>query len=286
MSAAPRRLPQALRWGATLTTLVVLASVFGPFLVGYSADTRDVDHVLAGPSFLHLLGTDEDGYDTLARVLAGGRLALIVGLGTMALSVGIGVLMGGLAGYFGGLFEQAVIRTTDVLMAFPGILLALLVLFVTADPGVITVIGALSLTSWAGHARLVRGLVITVRGRDHVLAARCMGAGHLRILSRYILPEIAGPITVQATFAIAGAVLGEASLSFLGLGPQGVVSWGGLLEQGAILFLKTPALVLSAGGALLLLLAGMNLMGDGLRDHLDPRLAGQRASAEPVGEGR
>jgi peptide/nickel transport system permease protein len=106
-----------------------------------------------------------------------------------------------------------------------------------------------------------------------------MGAGHLRILVRYILPEIAGPMGVQATFAIAGAVLGEASLSFLGLGPQGVVSWGGLLEQGAILFIKSPALVISAGGALLLLLAGMNLIGDGLRDHLDPRLEGRRGAA-------
>ncbi len=259
-----------------MTLLVVTASIFGPFLVAHGPEARDVEQVLASPSASHPLGTDEDGYDTLARVLAGGRLALVVGLGTMALSVGIGVILGGLAGYFGGLFEQIINRLTDVLMAFPGILLALLVLFVTADPGVITVIGALSLTSWAGHARLVRGLVVTVRGRDHVIAARCMGAGHLRILGRYILPEVAGPIGVQATFAIAGAVLGEASLSFLGLGPQGVVSWGGLLEQGAILFIKTPALVVSAGGALFLLLAGMNLIGDGLRDHLDPRLEGRR----------
>lgn len=270
---ARRRLPTSLALGLCLTTLVVAAALFGPAVVTHGPQDRDVDRVLAGPSLLHPLGTDEDGYDTLARVLAGGRLALIVGLATMAVSVGIGVLLGATAGYFGGFFEQLVMRTTDVMMAFPGILLALLVLFVTADPGIITVIGALSLTSWAGHARLVRGLVVTVRDRDHVVAARCMGAGHLRIMGRYIMPEIAGPILIQATFAVAGAILGEASLSFLGLGPQGVISWGGLLEQGAVLFIKAPALVGSAGGALLLLLAGMNLIGDGLRDRLDPRLA-------------
>ena len=271
--AAHPRPPMALRLGLLITALVVASALFGPLLVRHGPHDRDVDQVLAGPSANHPLGTDEDGYDTLARVLAGGRLALIVGLGTMLVSVGIGVFLGALAGYFGGLLEQIVVRTTDVLMAFPGILLALLVLFVTADPGVITVIGALSLTSWAGHARLVRGLVITVRGRDHVIAARCMGAGHLRILLRYVMPEVAGPILIQATFAIAGGILGEASLSFLGLGPQGVISWGGLLEQGAVLFIKAPALVGSAGGALLLLLAGMNLIGDGLRDRFDPRLA-------------
>lgn len=270
---ARRRLPTSLALGLCLTALVVAAALFGPAVVTHGPQDRDVDRVLAGPSLLHPLGTDEDGYDTLARVLAGGRLALIVGLATMAVSVGIGVLLGATAGYFGGFFEQLVMRTTDVMMAFPGILLALLVLFVTADPGIITVIGALSLTSWAGHARLVRGLVVTVRDRDHVVAARCMGAGHLRIMGRYIMPEIAGPILIQATFAVAGAILGEASLSFLGLGPQGVISWGGLLEQGAVLFIKAPALVGSAGGALLLLLAGMNLIGDGLRDRLDPRLA-------------
>ena len=270
-----RRRPTPLALGLVLTALVVAAALFGPPLVAHGPHDRDIDQVLAAPSLGHPLGTDEDGYDTLARVLAGGRLALIVGLGTMAVSVGIGVLLGAVAGYFGGWLEQIVVRTTDVMMAFPGILLALLVLFVTADPGIITVIGALSLTSWAGHARLVRGLVITVRGRDHVIAARCMGAGHVRILGRYILPEIAGPILIQATFAVAGGILGEASLSFLGLGPQGVISWGGLLEQGAVLFIKAPALVGSAGGALLLLLAGMNLIGDGLRDRLDPRLAGK-----------
>ena len=131
----------------------------------------------------------------------------------------------------------------------------------------------MSLTSWAGHARLARGLVVTVRQRDFVVAGQLMGASDTRLALRYVLPEIAGPMLVQATFAIAGAVMGEASLSFLGLGPQGVVSWGGLLEQGAVLFLKSPALVLSAGGALLLFQAGVNLVGDGLRDRLDPRFS-------------
>ncbi len=264
-----------LRLGALITALVVAASAVGPLVWPWQAETRDVGHVLEGPSSRHLLGTDEDGFDVAVRLLQGGRLALVVGLGTAGLSVGIGLLMGLVAGWFGGATGAVIMRATDVLMAFPGILLALLVVFVTADPGVLTIVLALSLTAWAGHARLVRGLVLTVRERDFVIAARCMGASDARIVLRYVLPEVAGPVLVQATFAIAGAVLGEASLSFLGLGPQGVVSWGGLLEQGAVLFLKSPSLVLSAGAALLLFQAGINLLGDGLRDHFDPR-------AEPI----
>lgn len=267
-----RSTPLALRLGLLITACVVVSSLLGPQLVRWGAWERDTQQVLVGPGDDHPLGTDEDGFDTLARVLAGGRLALIVGLGTAGLSVGIGLLMGCIAGWFGGWIGGAIMRVTDVMMSFPGILLALLVLFVTRDPGIPTVVLSLSLTSWAGHARLVRGLVVTVRGRDHVTAARCLGAGPVRIMARYVLPEIAGPVAVQATFAVAAAVLGEASLSFLGLGPQGVVSWGGLLEQGAVLFIKAPALVLSAGGALLVFQAGVNLLGDGLRDRLDPRL--------------
>lgn len=272
-----RRNLQPLRLGAIVTASVIVASLVGPLVWPWAPDARDVEHVLQGPSMLHLLGTDEDGFDVAARLLAGGRLALAVGLGTAGISVGIGLVMGLIAGWFGGWIGGTIMRVTDVLMAFPGILLALLVVFVTADPGVWTVILSLSLTAWAGHTRLVRGLVLTVRDRDFVLAARCLGASDARIVLRYVLPEVAGPVLVQATFAIAGAVLGEASLSFLGLGPQGVVSWGALLEQGAVLFLKSPSLVVSAALALLLFQAGINLLGDGLRDRLDPRVA--RAAA-------
>ena len=257
--------------GAALTALLVGLALVGPTVAPWSPDDRDVQHRLEGPSAQHLLGTDEEGRDTLSRVLTGARLALVVGLGTAALAVGIGLFAGLVAGWTGGWVEAVIMRITDVLMAFPGILLALIVVFVTRDPGVLTVILALSLTSWAAHARLARGLVVTVRQRDFVVAAQLMGASDARIAVRYVMPEILGPMAVQATFAIAGAVMGEASLSFLGLGPQGVVSWGGLLEQGAVLFLKSPALVLSAGGALLLFQAAINLLGDGLRDRLDPR---------------
>lgn len=254
-----------------MTTLVVLAAAIGPAVVDSAADTRTGVR-LAAPSAAHWLGTDEEGYDTLARLLAGARLALLVGPGVAALSVGIGVALGALGGYFGGGFDLAVRKSSDALMAFPGLLVALLVLFVTDAPGIGTVILSLSLTGWAGHARLVRMLVASARERPFVVAARCLGASPLRILARYVLPEIAGPVAVQATFAVAAAILGEASLSFLGLGPQGVVSWGGMLEQGSVVFLQSPALALSAGGALFLLLAGVHLLGDGLRDLYDPRL--------------
>ena len=270
---------RARRWkplqlGAWLTGAIVVAALLGPAVWQHVAHDRHPAAAMQGPGTDHPFGTDEEGHDTLARVLAGAKLALVIGLGTAGLSVGIGLMMGLLAGWMGGAVEAVIMRVTDVLMAFPGILLALLVVFVTDDPGLLTVILALSLTSWAGHARLARGLVVTVRQREFVIAARCMGASDFRIATRYVLPEILGPMAVQATFAIAAAVMGEASLSFLGLGPQGVISWGGLLEQGAVLFLKSPALVLSAGGALLLFQAGVNLLGDGLRDRLDPRAAG------------
>lgn len=266
-----RAVRSPLTLGATLTTLLLVTAAVGPVVVEWPPDARDSSAILVGPTTSHWLGTDEEGRDTLSRVVSGARLALVVGLSTAALSVGAGLLIGLLAGWWGGWVEATVLRITDVLMAFPGILLALLMVFLVRDPGVLTVILALSLTAWAGHARLARGLVVAVRQRPFVIAAQCMGASNARIAARYVLPEIAGPMLVQATFAIAAAVMGEASLSFLGLGPQGVVSWGGLLEQGAVLFLKSPSLVVSASVALLVFQAGINLLGDGLRDLLDPR---------------
>ena len=155
-------------------------------------------------------------------------------------------------------------------LAFPGILLAIFIVFLTRDPGLWAVILALSATGWAGYARLVRGQVLVLRERPHVEAARGLGASHVRILWVHVLPGLSGPLAVQATFGLAGAVLAEASLSFLGLGPQGVVSWGALLDQGTVLFLKTPWVAISAGMAIFATVLGVNLVGDALRDALDP----------------
>jgi len=156
-------------------------------------------------------------------------------------------------------------------MAFPGILLAILVIFVTQEPSLLAVIGALSLTGWSGYARLVRGQVLLEREKDYVEAARALGFGPARIITRHVLPNVFGPVIVQATFGVAGAILAEASLSFLGLGPQGQPSWGALLDQGASYFLLTPHLAIFPGVAIMITVLGINFLGDGLRDALDPR---------------
>lgn len=260
----------AIRSGLVLLTTLAALCWFGPSLLGISATERSLE-LLAAPSSTHWLGTDDEGYDVLARALHGGRLALVVGPGVALLSALIGVALGAVAGYFGGWPDRVVLRMADTLMAFPGVLLALLLVYVSPAPGVWTVVLALGLSGWAGQARLVRMLVASARERDFVVAARGLGASPARLLLRHVLPEVMGPVAVQTTLGVAGGVMGEASLSFLGLGPQGVVSWGAMLEQGAVLFVQAPAVALSAGGGLALLLTALNLMGDGLRDRLDPR---------------
>jgi peptide/nickel transport system permease protein len=195
----------------------------------------------------------------------------VVGFATVALSVFMGTMVGLFSGYAGGWVDEILMRLTEVFLSFPGFLLALLIVFALGEATMLGVILALNVTGWAGYARLVRGQVLTVKKREFVVAAAAMGASHSRIMGIHLLPNVFGPVTVQATFGIAGAILAEASLSFLGVGPQDVTSWGALLDEGAVLFLKTPYLALLSGGALFLTVLGINLLGDALRDRLDPR---------------
>lgn len=269
-AALPLR-ASGLSLGVAWTLLMLLLFWCGPWLWPMSPQQIDLDAVLSAGSTAHPLGTDAEGRDLLARILAGGRLATLVGLGTAAIAVGGGAVIGAVAGWRGGLVDVVVSRAADVAMAFPGLLLALLVIFVSERPGVWTVVLALSLTSWASHGRLVRGLVLSLRARDDLLAATLYGSSTARLLRLHVLPAIGGPLAVQATFAAAGAVLGEASLSFLGLGPDDAVSWGALLEDGTLLALRSPLLLLGPAGALLLWQAGLFVLADGLRDRLDPR---------------
>lgn len=273
----PQRWSRELVAGLTLVGLLGLLAAFGPWLWPW-APTQRTGLLLASPSAAHWLGTDEEGFDTLARVLAGARVALLVGPGTAGLSALIGLIAGAAAGYGGGWLDRIVTWLADLLLCFPGVLLALLVAFVSERPGLGTVVVAMAATGWAGHARLVRVLVASARERDFAVAARCMGASHARVLFLHVLPEALGPVAVQATFGVSAGVLGEASLSFLGVGAQGVVSWGAMLEQGTALILQSPMVVLSSGVALLTLVAGVNLMGDALRDQLDPRSTSPSAS--------
>ena len=257
--------------GALLVTLVLVVGLFAPTLAPFPEGYRDIQNPLAPASAVHLLGTTEDGTDVLSALFYGARVAIIVGLATVALSVTIGTIIGLISGWFGGLVDQFLMRLIEVFLSFPGFLLALLIVFVLGEASVLGVILALNVTGWAGYARLVRGQVMSVKHHEFILAAQAMGASTSRILRTHILPNVFGPVTVQATFGIAGAILAEASLSFLGVGPQNVTSWGALLEEGAVLFLTTPWLGVLSGGCLFLTVLGINLLGDSLRDRIDPK---------------
>ena len=259
------------RLGGVIVSGVLLAAILGPSLAPYAPDAVDVTRQLEGPSAAHWLGTDENGSDVLTLLLYGARVAAIVGVSTVSICVTVGVTVGAIAGYAGGMVEEVLMRLTDILMAFPGILLAILIIFVTQDPSLLAVVGALSVSGWAGYARLVRGQVLSERERDYVEAARALGLPPWRVLARHVLPNVTGPVIVQATFGIAGAILAEASLSFLGLGPQDSPSWGALLDQGASYFLLVPQLAVWPGLSIMFTVLGINFLGDGLRDALDPR---------------
>lgn len=259
--------------GGAIIAAVVFVALAGPLLVSFDPDGFDVYHQLEGPSAQHWLGTDENGRDLLGLIVVGARVALLVGLCTVLVSGTIGVALGALAGFFGGRVDSLIMRATDIVMAFPGILLAILIIFVTQRPSLLSVILALSVTGWAGYARITRGQVLAERERPYVEAGRALGVPELRLLVRHVLPNCMAPVLVQATFGLAAAILAEASLSFLGLGPQGLPSWGALLDQGVAYFLLTPHLALFPGIAIAVTVLGVNLFGDGLRDWLDPRHA-------------
>ncbi|RYZ36927.1 MAG: ABC transporter permease [Myxococcaceae bacterium] len=262
------------RFGLAVAFLWVFTALFAPWLSPHAPDAIDLTHELARPGPGHLLGTGENGIDVLTHVLHGARVSLEVSFFAVLLSGVLGITLGGIAGYAGGLVDEGLMRLVDVLLAFPGILLALFITSVLG-PSLTNVVFALSFTGWTGYARLTRGQVLTLRERDYVQAARALGSGPGRILVRHLLPNAAGPLLVQATFALPGAIVAEASLSFLGLGvPPGTPSWGALVDQGTQYLLVAPHVALFPGIALAVTVLGFNLLGDALRDAMDPRHQG------------
>ena len=263
---------RGLAWlGAVIVGIVLLVAIFADLIAPFTIDYVDVTRQLEPPSSDHWLGTDENGRDVFTLMLYGTRVAAIVGVTTVLICSTVGITLGCISGYFGGWVDEVVMRVTETLMAFPGILLAILIIFITQEPSMWAVVGALSVTGWAGYARLVRGQVLAERENAYVEAARALGFGSRRIMFRHIVPNIIAPVIVQATFGVAGAILAEAALSFLGLGPQDQPSWGSLLDQGASYFLLTPHLAIFPGLAIMFTVLGINFLGDGLRDWLDPR---------------
>ena len=262
-----------IRLGLAIVAITVFAAVAGPSLSPYDASAQELARRLEPPTFSHPFGLDELGRDILARLLAGARIYLLVGLAVVSVSSTVGTLLGSVAGYFGGLVDDVISRLVDVLMAFPGILLAI-ALVAVLGPSLTNVVIALSVIGWVGYARLVRGQALRARELDFVQAARALGAGPARIVVRHILPTALPAVVVQATLGMAGAIIAEASLSFLGLGVQPPTpSWGTMLDAGRSHLFDAPHLTIFPGLAIALLVLGFNFVGDGLRDRVDPKLA-------------
>lgn len=260
-----------LKVGGAIVLVAALAAVLGPALTPFDPASQELALRLAGPARGHPFGLDELGRDILARVLAGARISFLVGLTVVSVSAIAGTLLGAAAGYFGGLLDDVISRVIDTLLAFPGLLLAI-ALVAVLGPSLRNVLFALTIIGWVGYARLVRGQVLRAREFDYVQAARALGAGTSRILLQHVIPTAIPAVVVQATLGMAGAIIGEAALSFLGLGVQPPTpSWGTMLNGGRSHLLDAPHLTIFPGLAIALLVLGFNFVGDGLRDLTDPK---------------
>ena len=266
-----RRQPLAIA-GVFLLTGFVLCGLTAPRLAPYNPAAIDLVHRLEGPSTAHPAGTDELGRDTLSRLMWGARLSLTISVTVVTISLALGLAIGGLAGYLGGFVDTALTTfAMNTFLALPGILLAI-AFAAFLGPGFTNLVLALAIGGWAGYARLVRAQVMSVRDREYVDAARALGAGGLRIFFRHILPNIVQPVLVQAAIGMAGVILAEATLSFLGLGiPAPAPSWGSMLNDARSHLFDSPHLVLFPAAAVAGAVLGFNFLGDALRDQLDPR---------------
>ena len=257
--------------GAMLIGVVLGGALLSLVWLPYDPNALDFAAQLTGPSAQHWLGTDQFGRDLLSRVLVGARGTLYVGMIAVGLALGIGGALGALAGYAGSLLDEVIMRLVDVLYAFPAILMALL-LAAVYQPGTLTAMSAIGLATVPIFARLTRASVLSLKKRDFVEAGRALGAGHGRLLRRYILPGAVGPLVVQASLSMAVAVLAEAALSFLGLGTSpDVPSWGNMLREAQGFLAMSPYPALVPGLAIVWTVLGWSLLGDGLRDLTDPR---------------
>ena len=260
--------------GAALLFVLVAAAAFAPILAPH--DPLEIAEgggaTLERPTAAHPFGTDALGRDLLARVLWAGRVSLAVGVGVELLVAALGCAVGLAAGYAGGALDAVLMRLTDVVMAFPSLVLAIGLIAVFERPGLDKVVLVLVALGWTTIARVVRGAVLSLKGREYVQAAQALGAPHLTIVLRHLLPNALGPLLVAATLGVGSNMIAEAGLSFLGLGAQSpTLSWGALLADGQTFLVTAPWVAVFPGLALLLAVLGVNLLGDGLRDLLDPR---------------
>ena len=253
--------------------VIVLTAIFYPLASPYRYDKQTGD-IFSGASARHWLGTDDTGYDTLTRLAVGARISLAVGVGVEAIVLAVGGLVGLVAGYYGRRLDTGLMRFTDLMFAFPDILLAILIMGVIKDPSLWNIFAALGITGWPGMARLIRGQALSLRNREYVEAARALGVPSSQIILRHVLPNLLSPIIVAATIDIAGVIIAEATLSFLGIGVQDPMpSWGKMISGplGSGYYRSHPELVLYPALCLSLTVLALNFLGDALRDALDPR---------------
>jgi len=255
---------------ASVLAFLVLTAI-GPIIAPYSPLHIDLAHEFELPSARHWLGTTDNGVDVLSALLYGARLSGVVALATVSVSLLIGGALGAYAGYRGGRVDMWITGLCDLVQAFPSIVLNVAVLALTAEPGLWHLVLALIAHGWVLFARVARANALVLRQAEFVQAARALGLSELRVLARHVVPNLAGPLVVQATAALGGAVLAESTLSFLGLGPGASTSWGALLDQGSAVLLRFPHVALIAGGTIALTVYAANRAGDYLRDRLDPR---------------
>lgn len=270
------RKPSAV-FGTFLVLLFILSALFSPLLVTHSPKETHLEKALRPPSSEHWFGTDDLGRDIYSRIIAGGRISLTVALVVMTVSFIIGTLLGLVSGYYGGWVDEIIMRITDMMMAFPGILLAI-ALMAALGQSLVNLILALVLVNWKSFARLARAETLREKELDYVSAVKIMGFSDFRILIRHILPNILSPLLVNATLGMASVILAEAGLSFLGLGaPPDVPSWGSMLNEGRNYLLTAPHLTIFPGLAIMLTVIGFVLLGDSMRDALDPHFEEKNA---------
>ncbi len=278
MAATAISLPRAARHnplaasGVVLVVIFVILALFAPWIAPQDPAHIELPTRLSSPSTVHWFGTDELGRDILSRVIYGSRISMLVGSSVVAVSLTLGLIIGSIAGYYGGRLDRFVnVVVMNAFLSFPGILIA--IAFVAfRGPGIFNLVLALSLGGWVGYARLVRAQVLAAREREFVEAARALGASDLRVVVHHILPNIIQPVVVQAAIGMAGAILAEATMSFLGLGvPPPTASWGAMLNDGRAHLFDAPHLVIFPALAVMLAVLSFNFIGDAMRDYLDPR---------------
>ncbi len=267
--------------GGLVFALLIVMSLFAPLLAPFDPGAQNLEVKLLPPFFLdggqaaHLLGTDNLGRDLLSRIIYGSRVSLLVGIVSVLFAAAIGIVLGAISGYFGRYIDEFIMKIVEVFLAFPFLLLAIVIMAFLGE-GLVNIIVALILSRWVQFCRLVRGEVLSLKTRDHVIAARALGGTDMYIIFRHIIPYTMPTLIVLGTFEIALVIIQESSLSFLGLGvPPSVPTWGTMLAEGRSYMHAAPWLSVFPGLAILITVLGLNLLGDGLRDVLDPHMRGR-----------